>query len=158
MRIYLTQHGLAVPKEVDTACPLSDQGRRDIQRLADFLGRSGVHVDRILHSGKVRAEQTAGILADLLRSAGQAMARDGLGPKDAVQSLGTEIETWTSDTLIVSHMPLLGRLASHLLISDPDRPLLAFQPGSTAGLERDSEGRWQLVAFVRPELVFADRD
>lgn len=158
MRIYLTQHGLAVPKDVDATRPLSEQGRRDIQHLAEFLGRGGVRLNRILHSGKVRAEQTADLLSGLLQPAGETLSRDGLGPKDPVQSLTAEIETWTSDTLIVSHMPFIGRLTSLLLISDPDRTLLAFQPGSTAGLERDAEGHWQLALFVRPEFVLTERD
>ena len=34
MRLYLTQHGLAVPKDVDTDRPLSEQGREDVRHLA----------------------------------------------------------------------------------------------------------------------------
>lgn len=30
MRIYLVQHGLAIPKEVDPERPLSEQGREDV--------------------------------------------------------------------------------------------------------------------------------
>jgi len=37
MRIYLTQHGPAVPKDVDPDRPLNEQGREDVRRLADFL-------------------------------------------------------------------------------------------------------------------------
>ena len=44
MRIYLTQDGLAVPKEVDPNRPLSDEGRADVRRLADLLGDAGVRV------------------------------------------------------------------------------------------------------------------
>ena len=66
MRIYLTQHGLAVPKDVDPDRPLSEQGRQDVQRLADFLKNTGAQVEQVLHSGKTRAEQTATILAPAL--------------------------------------------------------------------------------------------
>ena len=41
MRVYLVQHGDAVPKEVDPDRPLSDTGRQDIERLAKFLNRIG---------------------------------------------------------------------------------------------------------------------
>ena len=47
-----------------------------------------------------------------------------------------EVAARRGATLIVGHLPYLGRLASLLLASDPDRPLLAFQPGSMACLEK----------------------
>ena len=153
MRIYLTQHGLAVPKDIDPDRPLSEQGRQDVQRLADFLGHAGIRVEQALHSGKTRAEQTATILAEHMLPAGQPQARAGLGPKDPLEKLSPEIASWSADTLIVGHLPFLGRLASLLLASDPDRPTLAFQPGSMACVEKDAEGHWVLVWMIRPDLL-----
>jgi len=153
MRIYLTQHGMAVPKDVDSDRPLSEQGREDMRHLADFLEKAGVQVEQVLHSGKTRAEQTAAILADAVLPEGKPQAHAGLGPKDPLEKLSPEIAFWFVDTLIVGHLPYLGRLASLLLVSDPDRPLLAFQPGSMACLEKDAEGRWVLAWMLRPELL-----
>ena len=153
MRIYLTQHGLAVAKDVDPDRPLSEQGREDMRRLAEFLGKAGIQVGQVLHSGKTRAEQTAAILADALLPEGKPQAHAGLGPKDPLEKVSPEIAFWSVDTLIVGHLPYLGRLASLLLASDPDRPLLAFQPGSMACLEKDAEGQWVLAWMVRPELL-----
>ena len=53
MRIYLTQHGLAAPNDVDPDRPLSEQGREGVRRLADFLGSAGIEVEQVLHSGKL---------------------------------------------------------------------------------------------------------
>jgi phosphohistidine phosphatase len=153
MRIYLTQHGLAVPKDVATDRPLSEQGREDVRHLAELLGRAGVQVGQVLHSGKTRAEQTAAILAATLLPQGQPQAHVGLGPKDPLEKVSPQIAFWSVDTLIVGHLPYLGRLASLLLASDPDRPLLAFQPGSMACLEKDAKGQWVLAWMVRPELA-----
>jgi phosphohistidine phosphatase len=153
MRIYLTQHGQALPKDVDPDRPLNEQGRDDVRRLAELLGNAGIEVGQVLHSGKTRAEQTAAILAEALLPAGQPEAHAGLGPKDPLEQVSAEIAFWSADTLIVGHLPYLGRLASLLLVSDPDRPLLAFQPGSIACLEKDPEGRWVLAWMVRPELL-----
>jgi phosphohistidine phosphatase len=153
MRIYLTQHGLAVPKDVDPDRPLSERGREDVRRLAEFLDKAGIRVGQVLHSGKTRAEQTAAILAEALVPEGQSQAHAGLGPKDPLEKLSPEIAFWSVDTLIVGHLPYLGRLASLLLASDPDRPLLAFQPGSMACLEKDAEGQWVLAWMLRPELL-----
>ena len=153
MRIYLTQHGLAVPKDVDPDRPLSEQGRQDVRRLADFLRHAGIQVEQVLHSGKTRAEQTATMLAGHMLSSGQPQAHAGLGPIDPLEKLSPEIAFWSTDTLIVGHLPFLGRLASLLFASDPDRPMLAFQPGSMACLEKDAEGYWVLVWMIRPELL-----
>jgi phosphohistidine phosphatase len=153
MRMYLTQHGLAVPKDIDPDRPLSEQGRQDVRCLAELLGHAGIRVAQVFHSGKTRAEQTAALLAAPLLPAGRPQARAGLAPNDAVESLYRESAAWTGDTLIVGHLPFLGRLASLMLAGDPDRPTLAFQPGSLACLETDAAGHWVLLWMVRPELI-----
>jgi phosphohistidine phosphatase len=157
MRIYLTQHGLAVPKDIDPDRPLTDQGRDDVRRLADFLSNAGIRIDQVLHSGKTRAAQTAAILAEVIPTQGQPHKHAGLGPKDPVEELSADIAGWSSDTLIVGHLPHLGRLAALLLTADADRPLLAFQPASMACLERDADGHWLLAWMARPELLPATR-
>ncbi len=52
MRIYLTQHGLAVPNDVDPDRPLREQGREDVRRLAGFLASAGIEVEQVLRNGK----------------------------------------------------------------------------------------------------------
>jgi phosphohistidine phosphatase len=42
--------------------PLTEQGRRDVERVADFAARMGLEVSQIRRSGKTRAEQTAAVL------------------------------------------------------------------------------------------------
>jgi phosphohistidine phosphatase len=153
MHIYLTQHGQAVSKDLDPDRPLSEEGRDGVRRLADFLMKAGLRVNRVLHSGKTRAEQTAAILAAVLTSGGEPEAHAGLRPNDPPETVAREIAVWSVDTLIVGHLPFLGRLASLLLASAPDRPLLAFEPGSMACLERVPEGHWVLAWMVRPELL-----
>jgi phosphohistidine phosphatase len=153
MRIYLVQHGLAIPKEVDPERPLSEQGREDVGRLARFLAGAGVRVGQVLHSGKARAEQTAALLAEALVPGGQPQACDGLNPNDPVEPFAAEIAGWKTDTLLVGHLPFLGRLASLLLASEPQRPILGFQPGTLACLERDPADQWLLAWMVRPELI-----
>jgi len=37
VRLYLVQHGEAVPEEVDPTRPLSEAGKLDVERLAWFL-------------------------------------------------------------------------------------------------------------------------
>ena len=114
---------------------------------------AGIRVEQVFHSGKARAQETASLLAETLRVAGRPQARPGLNPNDPVKTLGAEIGAWSADTLVVGHLPFLGRLASLLLASDPERPLLAFEPGSRACLERDGAGHWVLLWMIRPDLL-----
>ena len=151
MRLYLVQHGDAVAKDVDPERPLSDAGRADIGRLARWLANNDVRVARILHSGKLRAEQTANLLAPLVGEDGTVAAQPGLAPNDPPGSL---LETLDGgDTIIAGHMPFVSRAVSVALGLPPDQPVVAFKPGSIAGLEQDADGAWHLAMFIRPEKV-----
>jgi len=156
MRIYLTQHGEALAKDVDRERPLSEQGRADVQRLAEFLRDKEVRVEHIWHSGKTRAEQTAALLADAILPDGQPEARPGLGPNDLVEPLAYSLGTWSSDLALVGHLPFLRHLACLLLDSEPDPATLAFEPGSMACLERKAAGHWALLWMLRPEQLASE--
>lgn len=151
MRLYLLQHGDAIAKDVDPERPLSDKGRADVGRLASWLENSDVRVTRILHSGKLRAEQTANLLAPLLGGNGTVEAHPSLAPNDSPGSL---LDTLSDgDTIVAGHMPFVSRAVSLALSLAPDEPIVAFKPGSLAGLERDADGTWRLMLFIRPEQV-----
>src|SRR3989442_4166078 len=63
MDCYLVQHGEATPEQDDPARPLTDRGRREVEPVAEAAKRSGVGIAEIVHSGKIRAPQTAELLA-----------------------------------------------------------------------------------------------
>ncbi len=153
MRLYLLQHGDAVPESMSPDRPLSEKGRLDMRRLAKFLGWSAVRVAKVFHSGKTRARQSAEIIASEIteRVAPEAMA--GLHPNDPVGPVAEQVDAWHQDTLLVGHMPFLGRLAAQLVCGDQQIPLAAFQPGSMACLERGDSGQWSLAWMLRPELI-----
>ena len=98
MRLYLVQHGDAVPKDVDPGRPLSDQGRADIKRLTEWLSRQNVQVAQILHSGKSRAKETAEILRPLLESPDQIFEGQGLAPNDSPEAFLRELRDSKKDT------------------------------------------------------------
>ena len=149
MRLYFVQHGDPVSKDIDPDRPLSDSGKADIGRLASWLEDSGVRVARILHSGKLRAEQTANLLAAGVVEDCAVEARAGLAPNDPpgdfLDGLGD------ADTLVAGHMPFVSRSVSIALGLGPDQPIVEFKPGSLAGLERNADGSWRLVLFIRPD-------
>jgi len=65
--LYLVQHGAAKTESEDPRRSLTSEGRRAVERMADFLSTLHVSLDRIEHSEKLRARQTAEILAARLR-------------------------------------------------------------------------------------------
>lgn len=153
MKLCLVQHGDAVSKDVDPDRPLSEKGRRDIARLAAFLQRAGVRTERIVHSGKTRAEQSALSLAEALLGDGEIEATDGIAPNDAVEKFAKKLGRSSGDTMLVGHLPFMARLVAHLLGGSADAVRVAYQPGSAVCLERLDSGDWQLLWMLRPELL-----
>jgi phosphohistidine phosphatase len=152
MYLYLIQHGEAKSEVDDPARPLTGQGARDISKVGYFV--SGIEVDSILHSGKLRAEQTAEILKDFIKSRAGVSRADALAPMDdpsvwaeRLKALGTE-----NSLMLVGHLPHLGRLASLLLCGSPDARAMDFRMGGVACLRRYEDGTWRLQWMVVPEM------
>jgi phosphohistidine phosphatase len=62
MDLYLMQHGQATTETEDPERPLTDAGRAAVQRVAERARAVTVGISGCLHSGKLRAEQTAQLL------------------------------------------------------------------------------------------------
>jgi len=156
MRLYLVQHARALTKEQDPERPLSPAGREDAARIAQALQQAGVSLWRIRHSGKARAQETADILGAALKVEEGVEAMAGLAPSDAVTGVVPDLAGWEGDVMLVSHMPFVARLAAYLLDDGRDEgPVLAFEPGTVACLERTTPDGWQLVWMLPPALVGA---
>ncbi|RME35186.1 MAG: phosphohistidine phosphatase SixA [Gammaproteobacteria bacterium] len=153
MRLYLAQHGEALPKEQDPERPLSGKGRAEVERMARFLGAAGVRAQRVIHSGKARAEQTAALLAQAIAPGVEAEVSGLINPDDPPEAFDWQSDAWDRDTLVVGHLPFMARLASHLLIQDEDRILTGFRPGTVLCLEKEEPGDWRIAWMVRPELL-----
>src|SRR5262245_23731251 len=85
MNLYLVQHGAAKSEADDPARPLTEDGRRAVERLAEFLAARGVRIDRVEHSDKLRARQSAEILAARLAPFRGPLEVAGLAPNDDVE-------------------------------------------------------------------------
>jgi phosphohistidine phosphatase len=153
MKLYLVQHGAALAKEVDPARPLSESGRQDVQAMAEFLKGAGIRVERVWHSGKLRAEQTAHLLVKAVLPRGRMEKVGGIGPNDDVAGFVSDADVWEQDILVVGHQPFLSRLVARLVAGDPEHELVQFLPGSVVCLERCEIDRWMLLWMLRPELL-----
>ena len=153
MRLYLVQHGDAVAEEVDPARPLSEVGRSDVAAVARFLAAGGLRVKQVLHSGKLRAEQTAVLLAGAVAPGHAPAARPGLDPKDPTEGIARVVAAWDDDAMLVGHLPFMAKLASRLVAGRDDAGVVAFQPGTVVCLERGDRQHWSIAWMIGPELV-----
>ena len=153
MHLYLAQHGHAVNKQDDPLRPLSEAGVRDVTHVAQQLGASSVQLVRVWHSGKLRAEQTAALLAKQVLPKGEPEQTDGIAPNDSVEEFIADIDVWQEDTLVVGHLPFMSRLVSRLMTGDAEHECVRFTPGTVVCLERIAPDLWVLAWMLRPELL-----
>jgi phosphohistidine phosphatase len=153
MRLYLLQHGEACAKDVDPERPLTDRGEADIDRLAAFLKHADVRVERVVHSGKLRAVQTAEHLATAIAPGVELESSGIINPNDNPKAFDWQSDSWDRDTLVVGHLPFLAKLVSHLVVEDESRAIAAYSPGSIVCLQRENATHWQIDWMIRPELL-----
>ena len=156
MRVYLVRHGQAHAEIVDPARPLTDKGREETQTVAGSLRRSGANIDLILHSGKKRAEQTATIFRDTVKPGCSIEMRNNMSPNDPVEPVFNEIRQFKREVMIVSHLPLLPKLASRLIAGSEHPVVVHFVESAVAVFERCPESHWRLEALVSPEFLHSD--
>jgi len=153
MRLYLVQHGDAVQEQTDPQRPLSAAGRWQVDAVGRLLASAGVRPGRVAHSGKLRAQQTAELLAIACASDKAVEAAAGLSPNDPVKPVARMVASWPADTMLVGHLPFMARLAGRLVTGDERTEVAAFVPGTVLCLEPAAGDLWTVAWMVRPELV-----
>ena len=154
MKVYLVRHGDAVSSGVDPKRPLSEQGRADVRKIASFIKPLGITVEHVWHSGKLRAAETAEILAESVSVEKDCSARENLGPNDDITVIADEIEAYNTNLMIVGHLPFLAYLTSQLLAGKDNSNVTTFDAGSIACLDRSDPGRWQIEWMITPKILF----
>ncbi len=153
MKLYLVQHGKAATKETDPTRPLTEEGRSDVRKVAEFIKPLSLYVDCLWHSGKTRAAQTAEILASVVKAKKGILQRQGLSPNDDVSALKNEISSVEDDIMIVGHLPFLSKLASLLVAGRETAEVVEFKQGGIVCLERREEEKWRINWMIMPELL-----
>jgi len=147
MKLYIVRHGISVDKKDDPAKPLSDEGKRKIISLAEFLSGK-VKVNTAWHSEKLRAIQTAA----LLKSHGLANnleKRDDINPLDDIEPIVDGIEELGEDIMLVGHLPFVGNLVDYLL---KGKEIIKFHAGGIACVEKND--RWHLLWMINIPYFF----
>ena len=158
MKLLLVQHGEAKSEKEDPKRPLTDRGRAEVHKVAQFLEKAGVEIDQLWHSSKARAKETAQIIADTLKVEELCEETEGLTPNDPVEPIVKRIdqlrpEDEIENLMIVSHLPLLQKLSSILLLGPSAGTLVQFHLGGAVCIERQNRGAWQFVWAIVPELL-----
>jgi len=145
--IYLVQHGKAFDERVDPERSLTPEGVEESRRVAAHLAKVGVKVAVVYHSGKKRARQTAEIFAETLGA--RAEEKDGLNPNDDPAIWAERLST-LDDVMIVGHLPHLSRLASLLVVGNPEVPVVEFRYSGVVALTRTP--KWVIKWFLTPDI------
>ena len=153
MKLYLVQHGEAAPKDVDPERPLTQPGRTDVGRIAGALAQAGIGAVRILHSGKLRARQTAEILGAAVAPGVDATVNNQINPLDDPADFEWQSACGGEDTMLVGHLPFMAKFTAYLVTGDAEHDLVEFRPGSVLCLEADDSGNWRIAWMLRPELL-----
>ena len=142
---------MAASGAVDPQRGLTQAGRAQVEKVAEYLKSLNLSVDCVWHSGKTRAEQTAEILAEAITVKEGVIAHPGLSPNDRPEPIRDEIESAGQDVMIVSHLPFVAILTSALLTGSQSNWPINFNEATTVCLERQSENHWQEKWVVTPE-------
>lgn len=150
MYLYILRHGDAKPKSEDPERSLSDRGHQEVAGISRVFARLKPSVDAIWHSGKTRARQTAGILADTLKTQAPIQGREGLNPNDPLDPILSELTHRDANLVIVGHLPQLAKLIS-VLLTGKEQNLLDIPAAGLVCLE-NINGSWQLCWFLTPDF------
>ncbi len=151
MKVYLVQHAEPKPKDEDPERPLSEKGEEDLKRVTGFLKGKNIKVDRVLHSGKLRATQTAEMLSEAVESS-EVGETEGLKAKDDPSIWRDKLKNENEDIMLVGHLPHMGKLAGLLVANDPEKNVINFQMGGVVCLTEE-EGDWSVHWMVTPQLL-----
>jgi phosphohistidine phosphatase len=151
MKLCIVRHGVAVlGADSDEQRVLRPEGLQQAQRAGRWLVSAGLSQARLMTSPYVRTQQTAGEIANALGGQPQMLAE--LVPGGEPQQVVEQLQSITDDVVLVSHLPLVGRLAALLVDGEVyDQP---WSPAECWLLEGDvfAAGCMTVTQVWYPEL------
>lgn len=154
MKLYLIQHGEAKSEAEDPERPLTARGEKEIMAVSKVAGSLQIRPLKIYHSGKLRAKQTAEIIASGLKiSDSFVQPVPGLNPSDDIQPWVERISKEKEDLMLIGHLPFLEKLTSFLLCGDENARLLLFRYGAIVCLEQKEDKGWAVRWILTPEMA-----
>ncbi len=155
MEIYLVRHGAAYEKREDPERHLNNDGVNQCHLTGIALKKLDIQFDLIVSSTKARARQTAEIIAEEVGYSREdikiteALVPTAL-PKETISYLNDYADV--KRVMLAGHLPLLGHLASELLINNSQISFY-FEPGSVCHISTEQPHTFagDLCWFLTPE-------
>ncbi len=155
MALFLVQHGVSAAKDIDPEKGLSDLGREETKRIAQVAKGYKIPVQKIVHSGKKRAEQTAALFHEALALEIPMKSISGIKPMDDVRSFAVAIEP-AANVMVVGHLPFMERLVSLLTTGTENCRVLKFQNSGIVCLDmergEDNTADWFIKWTLNPHI------
>lgn len=155
MALFLVQHGISAPKDVDPEKGLSEFGREETERIAKVARGYKIPVQKIVHSGKKRAEQTAAVFHQALALETPMETISGINPLDDVRPFASTVDP-RGNWMVVGHLPFMERLVSFLITGSEDNLVYRFQNSGIVCLdvtdEDNSEPDWFIKWTLNPNI------
>lgn len=149
MELTLVRHAIAEDGPDDAARPLSKKGRKRFEQSVKTLGALGFGFERVLHSPKRRAVETAELLRPLCK-----------GELQATPLLAREpgVELWAllegERVAVVGHEPHLSSLLSWLVTGEASGENFELKKGAVAQLEGEpGPAGMRLLALLQPRVL-----
>ena len=137
MKLYLMRHGEAEDGNLDPKRPLTDRGRVEVERVAEYLKSEGVRPGSIFYSQKLRARETADLVGGVLSV--EIEETESLMPLDSPETWYDRISDKgeaAGDLMLVGHMPFMGMMASLLMTGSVNKAPVIFSEATVICLER----------------------
>lgn len=150
MELTLIRHAIAEPGADDAARPLTKKGRRRFERAVETLDALGLRFERVLHSPKRRAVQTAKLLAPLC---------EGDFVETPLLARAPGVELWGllahERLAVVGHEPHLSALLAWLVTGEATAGgAFELKKGGVAQLEGEpAPGGMRLKALLTPKVL-----
>ncbi len=163
MNVYLLRHAHALDigkqgSQSDEERPLSDEGRRQTELVADAVQRLGLKFEQVLSSPLRRALETAQELCRHLGLPPAALGTcDQLEPGGSLKKLMKRLRSLeANEVVLVGHAPDLGEYAAWLIGSK--RTQLEIPKAALAAIRCDApprKGVGTLTWLLTPEVIGA---
>lgn len=144
--LALLRHGIAAGQGADAG--LLPEGTAYLRRLGERLEAEGWRPAAVATSPYRRARESAMVVAAALGSLTEIHVLPELSPDNEPEvalAAITRRMPLATPVLVVTHLPLVGRLAQELVGDDP-----GFAPGTFVEIVREGEGDARLLRRIGP--------
>jgi len=143
-QLYLLRHAKAVADDEDRTRPLAPRGEAQARWLGEAMSDRHLHVDRVLHSPKLRARRTAELFSGRALPGVPVGPVDWLYPEDDVDPWVSRLRHEPEVLLLVGHNTFMERLAEALTGRE-----VRFKTCTLAAFRR-SGNAWELAWTETP--------